>query len=333
MAWKPVPRAGVDLKALPLSPTQGYLVSRLDGASDLAALAQVTGLPADRVEALLGQLVAMGAVEPEGPQASTPSSAALLDEGAEPAGTEPEPELPADDDDAPPEEPEPGTHRKLFETALHARTADERTAMAASAIDPELSALCFDPLPAVVKALLDNPRFGLTQARLVARHHHNPVGLEAMAARAAFAADAGVRRALVQNPQLPASLFRRLWQGKRLLEQYKLVVSRELPEQTKRSAREVLRARFASGPAEERVELIMKTEARCLAHLTGLGIDSKTTALLCARTYGSTLFVQNLARWSAAPPPLIAHLLRQELVKRSPQLRTLLERHPNAPHH
>jgi hypothetical protein len=43
------------------------------------------------------------------------------------------------------------------------------------------------------------------------------------------------------------------------------------------------------------------------------------------------MLIQNIARWSAAPPALIAHLLRQEAVRRQPQLRTLLARHPNAP--
>ncbi len=76
----------------------------------------------------------------------------------------------------------------------------------------------------------------------------------------------------------------------------------------------------------------MKTEGRCLTMLMGLPVDSKTTSQLCSRTFGSTLLVQNLARWSPAPPQLIAHLLKQELVRRSPTLRMLLERHPNAPH-
>ena len=227
--------------------------------------------------------------------------------------------------------PDPGTHRKLFETLLHPLELDTREARARDAVDPELTAFCFDPAPKVILALLENPRAGLSQARLVALHHRHPTGLEAVAARAAFAGDTGVRRNLVRNPQLPAGLFRRLWAGRRMLEQWKLVIWREVPEHTRRTAREVLRQRFATGPAEERVELILKTEGRCLVALTGLPIDSKTTALLCGRSYGSTIFIQNIARWSAAPPPLIAHLLRQELVRRNPVLRALLQRHPNAP--
>jgi hypothetical protein len=120
------------------------------------------------------------------------------------------------------------------------------------------------------------------------------VGLEALAAKPLFAADVGVRRALLRNPQLPAGLYRRLWTTQRMHEQHLVCINREVPEQTRRTARDVLRARFVSGPSEEKVEL----------------------------------FVQNLARWSATPAPLIAHLLRQDVVKRNPMLRTLLERRP-----
>lgn len=322
MTWKPQLAPGVDVRQLPLSPLHGFVLSRVDGASDVTAIAQGSGLPAERVETILKELVASGALQPRPESAAPPPE--VLDAPAEPEVSE-EPE------DAPAEEPEPTTHRQLFETTLHALTADERCVRAQNAVEPVLSALCFDPLPAVIQALLENPNTGLTQARLIAKHHRNPVGLEAIAAKAAFAADAGVRRGLLHNPQLPQSLYRRLWSGKRLLDQHKTVISREVPEQTRRVAREVLRARFSTGPSEEKAELILKTEGRCLAVLIGLPLDSKTTSLLCARTYGSNLFIQNLARWSAAPPQLVAHLLRQELVKRTPMLRTLLERHPNAP--
>ena len=49
----------------------------------------------------------------------------------------------------------------------------------------------------------------------------------------------------------------------------------------------------------------------CLASLVGLTLDGHATALLCRRTYVSTLLIQNLGRWSATPPQLIAHLRRR----------------------
>ena len=108
------------------------------------------------------------------------------------------------------------------------------------------------------------------------------------------------------------------------------MAGRDAPEQTRAFARDTLRAAFTQRGAEERVELILTTEGRCLASLVGLTLDGHTTALLCRRTYVSTLLIQNIARWSAAPPQLIAHLRKQDAVRRNPQLKLLLERHPNA---
>jgi hypothetical protein len=302
--WKPSLNPDVDLRDLPLTPEEGFVATRLDGITDLHGLSLVTGLSPERIEQALEKLVSLGAVAPR----------QVLDEGEPAVGDEPA-----------------GVHRKLYETALHQLPAAARAARAKVAEEPELSAFCFDPLPAVIQALLENPRFGVPQARLVAAHHRTPQGLEALATRAAFAADAGVRRALLRNPQLPAGLLRRLQGGRRLLELHKLVVSRDLPEQTRRVARELMRARFSTAEAEERVEVMVKTEGRCLASLAGLPVDGKTAALLCGRTYSSTLLVQNISRWAACPPALVAHLLKQELVRRSPALKILLQRHPNAP--
>jgi hypothetical protein len=310
--WKPALNPGVDLRGLPLTPEEGFIASRLDGATDLRGIAQVTGMPEANIGAALEKLVAHGAISPpEAPKETSETSEPETSETSEAA--------------------KPGIHRKLYETTLRQLTSEQRAAKAKECIDPELSALCFDALPAVIEALLENQRFGLVQARLVAANHHTPIGLAALGERAAFTADLGVRRALLRNSQLPATLFRKLYANKRLLEQYKLASSRELPEQTKIAARETMRHRFNSADGEERVEVIVKTEGRCLALLSGLPIDGKTASLLCNRSYTSTLFVQNISRWSVAPGPLIAHLLKQELVKRSPALRTALVRHPNAP--
>ncbi|AEI64118.1 hypothetical protein LILAB_11035 [Corallococcus macrosporus] len=423
--WTPKPNPAVDLRTLALSPEEGFVLSRLDGATPARSLPALTGLPPDRLRAILSRLVTQGALlptpaaspappgapppvafeprrtSPTAPPAPEPEPATelplldltpldaepagdlpLLDltpldaESAEapsrpdltPLGTEPPVDLPLLDltlldaesagsvpdvsprDGAPvgrdaapapatdadadaPDEPEValGNYRQLFELRLHPLPEDQRIAHAHAAEDPVLSALCFDPVPAVIKAVLENARTGLAHARLIARYHRNPVGLEALCGRAAFAADTGVRRWLVRNPQLPASLFRRLWSARRLMELHKVGNDRDVPESTRRAAREVLRQRFASGPAEEKVELILNTEGRALAALIGLPVDGKTASLLCGRTYRSPMLIQNIARWSAAPPALIAHLLKQEAVRRQPQLRMLLARHPNAP--
>lgn len=352
--WIPKPNPTVDVRSLVLSPEEGFVLSRLDGATPAKNLPALTGLPPERLRTILSRLLEQGALLPVAGAAPAQPNTARPAPQAEPlfkgpvsGAPEPEEELPTLDltaqeaevpregDEEAPAEDEPevalGNYRQLFETRLHPLPEDQRVAHAHAAEDPVLSALCFDPVPAVIKAVLENARTGLAHARLVARYHRNPVGLEALCARAAFAADAGVRRWLVRNPQLPSGLFRRLWGARRMMELYKVTNDRDVPEGTRRSSREVLRQRFASGPAEEKVELILNTEGRSLAALIGMPVDGKTASLLCGRTYRSPMLIQNIARWSAAPPALIAHLLRQEAVRRQPQLRTLLMRHPNAP--
>jgi len=235
-------------------------------------------------------------------------------------------------DEALPPEAETLRLRQLFERKLHALAAESRVRFALNAEEPVLSALCFDPLPSVAVQLLNNPRFGLHQARLMAAHHPHPSALQALAVREAFFRDAEVQRLLLRNVQLPSSLLQRLLGPRRLLDLFRLSISRELPEKSQRATRETLRHKWANSAApEERVELLFHSEGRVLTQLVGLPLDQKTTALLCSRTFSSGLLVQNLARWGATPPAVLAHLLKQPIVKHQPQLRTALLQHPNAP--
>jgi hypothetical protein len=178
---------------------------------------------------------------------------------------------------------------------------------------------------------MENPRAGLSHARLIAAHHGNAVGLDALAEKAAMLQDAEVQRLLLRNPQTSAPLLQRLLSRRRLPDVYNATQSRELPERNRATAMQVLRRRFSEVSAEERVELILRTEGRALAALTGLALDGKSAALLCARPLTSVLIIENLARWPATPPPVILHLLKQPLLRQMPPLRALLKRHPNCP--
>ncbi len=224
-----------------------------------------------------------------------------------------------------------GTHRQLFETRLHPLPDDARAALASSAGEPELSALCFDPTPSVVRAVLSSPRAGLPHARLIAAHHGNAVGLDALGEKPEILHDAEVQRLLLRNQQTSMPLLQRILSRRRLAEVYNATQSRELPERNRTHAMQMLRRRFSEVSAEERVELILRTEGRALPALAGLSLDGKSAALLCARTFTSALIVENLARWPATPPPVILHLLRQPLLRQMPALRAMLKRHPNCP--
>lgn len=208
---------------------------------------------------------------------------------------------------------------------------DARAALASTAVEPELTALCFDPVPRVVRAVMENPRAGLAHARLIAAHHGNAVGLDALGEKPALVADTEVQRLLLRNPQTPVPLLQRLLARRRLTDVYNATQSRELPEKNRTSAMQTLRRRFTEVSAEERVDLIVRTEGRALAALSGLTLDGKTAALLCARTFTSMMLVENLARWPATPAPVVLHLLKQPLLRQLPQLRAMLKRHPNCP--
>ena len=240
--------------------------------------------------------------------------------------------------DAAPAEDEPAAlfeqtreYQKLFETELHPLPGDQRVALAGTATGARLFALCFDPEPRVIVALLANAAVTLEHARLVAFHHRTAHGLEELARRSSVASDPLVHRRLVRNPALDEAMFRRLMGSKRLLAVHKVAQDRDVPERTRAAARALFRTKFATAQAEERVEIVWATEGRILSAMAGLTFDSRTTSILCTKTYASVILIQSLARFPATPPPLIAHLLRQPLVKRQVHLKNQLLQHPNTP--
>ena len=313
--WVPRPAAAERVLGLDLSVLEGYVLSRIDGATDVEGIARLTGISTEEVRRVLDRLVRQGAIEPpEGPARATErrgGPAAVPTPAVEPSGA---------------------THRQLFESGLHPRPEDERQRLASVAEEPELSAFCFDPVPAVIHRVLENPRTGLAHARLIAANHRNPVGLEALAARSAFLGDPEVQRLLLRNNQSPEALVRRLLAARPLPQIYESCRSHDLPERHRHTARGVLRSRFSGASPDERVQLmILATEGRALGTLSGLALDGRSVALLCEHGATSALLVESLACWPATPPALIAHLLKQTMVRVSPTLKLLLRRHPNYP--
>jgi len=231
---------------------------------------------------------------------------------------------------------EPGTneertvfYRKLFQTSLARISRDRRVEIARGATGDTLCALCFDPDPGVIGGVMENPQTGAAHARLIARHHRNPVGLNAIYIR--FPNDVQVKRLLLRNSLASDTLFQKIMNVKSLVPMYQLSLSRELTERAKHNARLVVRRKFQQGSAEECAALIFNTAGRCLNMMVGLSLGSGTAMLLCRRSYSSSLLIQNLARFPGTPPTLIQHLFRQPLVRRNFQLKKMLLRHPNCP--
>lgn len=243
-----------------------------------------------------------------------------------------------DEGEEPPENAAKGTEagtsrnwRQVYETELRKLSVDQRVALARTADEGTLCALCFDPSPKVVLAVLRHEDAGLRQARLVAEHHRSGAGLDALGRNAAFLRDTQTFRLLLRNPQLSDRLLLRILRPKRMEEIYRLCGTRDASERARRQIRKQLREAFPTGSAEERVQLILRTEGRCLRLLVGLPLGSRATALLCRRPMVSTLLIRNLAAWPSTPPAVLTHLARQPIVRRNPSLRNAILRHPNAP--
>jgi hypothetical protein len=222
--------------------------------------------------------------------------------------------------------------RKIYEELFAPLERDARIKEAEVAKNPELYALCLDPDPQVINAVLKNLKASLEHARLVAFHHHTHVGLDHVGRRSEFLADAHVQRRLLCNPQLPDALLRRIVNPKLLMDIYKIAINRENPEMTRVKTRELLQKKFMLAGPEERAALIVKTDGRCFVLLVNCALDARTTQILCGRTGYTVLFIQNCARWSACPPALLTHLLKQPLVRQSMGLRKMLLKHPNVPY-
>src|SRR5688572_26849621 len=255
-----------------------------------------------------GQAPSLDELPEDGFEASEPAAAEALDD-TEPAGD----------------------YRGIYGSEYAALDRNLRVAAAREVQGDALLALCLDPEPAVIAAVFDNGRVGLEHARLAALHHRNPAGLEHVVKRADFLRDPRVQKNLLKNPQLTEGLLRRVLGSKPLREIYKVALDREVPERTRVTSRALLRARFASADPEERAGFIVSNEARALTLLIGQTFDQKTTAILCARQYNSVMFIQNLARFAACPPSLLAHLLKQPFLRHNAALQKLLLQHPNLP--
>jgi hypothetical protein len=192
-------------------------------------------------------------------------------------------------------------------------------------------ALCYDPEPQIIHAVMSNPKAGLVHARMIALHHHTGAGLELVGRRSEFLSDMQVQRRLLSNPQLPGTLLRKIVNPKLLMEVYKIAINRELPERSRVMTRELLCKKFMLGSGDERAALLIKTEGRCLILLVNCALDARTTQILTSKTSYTILFIQNLARWSATPPALLVHLLKQPVVRMNIGLRKMLLKHANVP--
>ena len=375
------------LSSLPLSPEEGFVLSRIDGRLSVRDLVALTGIDQQRMEQIVTKLESHGAVqvdptdstrelppppkpagqasladfagalgmdptgfadagEGEGrresrsdspPPITAEESSAVIDETVE---EQPPMQLDAEDRAAATEQAAEETeevannernYRQLYETKFHPLPTDARVRAAQTAAGSELLALCFDADPRVIAALLENPKAGLDHARLIAFHHRTGAGLELLSRRMEVTRDMGVERRLLRNPQCGEVVLQRIMSSKQLQQTFKICMDRDVPELTRTKTRGHLRKKWQTAPPEDRSNLVLRTEGRCLPMMTGCTFDARTTSILCGKPIVSGLFIQNLAKFVATPPVLLAHVVKQPFVRKNLALKRLLLQHPNMP--
>jgi hypothetical protein len=326
--------SGPALRVLPL----------VDGRTSIEQLSARVGMGMDELFTAFLWLVGQGVVDVQGapselqriarmhlseppPKRSFQDETPLENEG----DFEPDAEEPFGEIDEYGSEAAQSNLRKYFEAALHPLPRDVRIARATIATGDELAAWCFDPEPGIIQAVLENSSSNLSHARLIAQHHRNPIGLDAVGSRTQYAHDTQVRRLLLRNSQASERLLFRVVSSLTLTLTFRANMGHDLTERARKVLRSQLRQGFERASSEEKVALLLQTEGRCLPLLPGQTFDQKTTALLCRRTYQSSMLIQSLARFPACPPALLSHLLRQPVVLRNAHLKLQIQQHKNCP--
>jgi hypothetical protein len=316
------------MAVLRLAPAERVLVARIDGEATIADLGALTGLGEATALELVAKLASEGAIV----FAEEPDAAVIDDRETErdlpPESVDPE-ELDPEED--PGEAVAERNYRQIYEERWHPLPASERAAAAQTLMGPDLLALCFDSDPQVIASILENATCGLDHVRLIAQHHRTTTGLEIVTRRHDWLHDMLVERRLLRNPMIGDVVLGRVMSAKRLFLTYKLAIDRDLPDLTRVKIRGMIRPKWQGAAPEERADLLMRTEARCLTLMTGCTFDAKTTQILCGRPINSAMFVQSVAKFGAAPPGLLAHLAKQPFVRKNPALKKMLLSHPNIP--
>lgn len=305
--WKPKLRPGLNFTLLNLDREEGYLCSRIDGATSVKQLTQVTGIPPERIREILAFLFRQGALEGKG----------IPDEVAGRSDQDSEMEIVRD------------RHELLMPPSTDQTTDSESSGLPDWLIVEGHSSL---PDKAEERVIEDAGKKKTEKPKKPAKPVEPVMLKEFEESEEMEVAAAGVeQRLLLRNPKISDATYRKVLGTMSMPEVYRQIASREATERVKRNARRTLREKYQRSSPEEHLDIILTTEGQCLSELPGLHLDEETTTLLHELTYDSLLLVKNLGKFPATPPKLIKHLLGQKTVRESIELTNLLKRHPKCP--
>ena len=192
--WTPKVRERLDYSGIEGNEEQELILCCLDGEHTINEIADLAGLPPEQVHQVVtgfaerGMLDIPGQPTGEAPRINTAEHEIVTAGQSSPntaASASADAADDADDEDDEATDPndassvaarreasrQAANYRNIFETELRPLSREQRAAMASTAEGGILGALCLDPYPKVIRAVLENPQTGLQHARLVARYH------------------------------------------------------------------------------------------------------------------------------------------------------------------
>ena len=222
-------------------------------------------------------------------------------------------------------------HLRVYEQKIRGLSLAMKILLAQTASGDELSALCFEPNPKIIRIAIQNPSFGKRQAQLVAKHHHSGSGLEFLTSFPLLVSDAAVKSGLFKNSFSSEVVLRRCFGTLSLFDLNNLSAGHEATEKSTKLARLFLREKFDNSSPEQCADFIIRTEGRCLKYLTGVRINHETAKILSRHAFTSLLLVRNLLIFPGLPPEVLRGMTKSIFVWNHPEFRKRVLGHQNCP--
>lgn len=207
----------------------------------------------------------------------------------------------------------------------HGAPIDIRVQSARTATATALDALCGDPSPQVITAVIANPGFGFRQARLIAAHHQTTTGLEMLPPN--VLADDGVRTGLLRNALASPALLQRALRVCQVQQLLPLLSGHECGAHARLPLGQVYQQKFQGLDPDAQAGFILTTEGRCLPYLGEVRLGADVGRKLCVLPDANftVLLIDNLTKFSGTPRSVLERLLRLPIVHRNPPRRAYLQ--------
>ncbi|MGB7436605.1 MAG: hypothetical protein WBR26_04990 [Candidatus Acidiferrum sp.] len=149
---------------------------------------------------------------------------------------------------------------------------EKEAARARVATGEDLNALIFNPAPAVLLALLDNPAFDEAQLTLLLSRKDLPTEiLEEIGRRKTFLKSYAVKKSLVLHPRTPRLIGLRLLKDLYLMDLVQFTLSAAVSAELKRYAEEQIVARLPQMPLGQKITLARRGPGRVAGALVADG--------------------------------------------------------------